>query len=256
MNTLSNLVASYLSKFGYNNLEIYQKILRETCEVHPQPYSQSWYGKQYRELAIKPNWFAKSLIINANMEGYGATQIWAFSQIAGNEIYAEHIRSHSIDESRHSKMFVMMLEMMFPDVAKEIGMENLLSLSPGYTKSNHPSKKAPKDGNILSEANTVEELIHINLIEVRAFILQMLLRPVLLAYSAKENRKKLSAMSNRLIQDEIKHIAYSASCIEDFARNGNQDFVRASMINRQAQVNDETLEELELEGIAVQSELL
>ena len=251
MNNISELVIDYLQRYNCQAFEEYTNFLREACEIHPPPHSMAWYGNLYRECASKPEWFANSLIANADKEGYGSRQIWKFSQLIENQKYAELVRDHSMDESRHSKMFITMLDMLFPTEMDAEFRTQLKAFSPGYTKQNHPPTEPPFPDQIMDEQTVIDELIQVNMVEIRALVLQLLLRPVLQAYAESENRPKLARMCDILIHDETKHIEYSAYCIEDYIKRGNREWVREMMIDRQASVNQICLEEVEVEGVVL-----
>ena len=251
MNIVSKLALNYLQTYSPQPFEGYSAYLMEACEIHSPLYGTAWYGDIYHQLVRKPEWFANSLIINADKEGYGSRQIWKFSQNIENQKYAELVRGHSIDESRHSKMFITMLDILFPTAIETEFREQLKALSPGYSKQNHPPTKPITTDHFMKEQTVIYELIHINLIEIRALILQLLLRPVLQAYVTPEALSKLTRMSDLLIHDEVNHIGYSAYCIEEFIKHGNNELVREMMIDRQAAINKLTLEDLELEGIVL-----
>ncbi|QEI44316.1 hypothetical protein BMF77_pa00031 (plasmid) [Dolichospermum sp. UHCC 0315A] len=251
MNNVSELALNYLQSYSFQDFEYYADFLSEACEIHPPPHGMTWYGDLYRQLARKPEWFANSLIINANKEGYGSRQIWKFSEIIENQKYVELVRGHSIDESRHSKMFITMLDILFPSAIETEFRTQLKTLSPGYTKQNHPLTEPTSPAQFMDERTVIYELIQVNLMEIRALILQLLLRPVLQAYTTPETRFKLTRMSDLLIRDEINHIGYSAYCIENYINHSNQEWVREMMIDRQAALNKLTLEEVELEGVVL-----
>lgn len=251
MNNVSELVFDYFQRYNCQAFEGYMTFLKEACEIHPPPHGMGWYGNLYRKLARKPDWFANSLIINADKEGYGSKQIWKFSRLIDNQKYANLVRAHSMDESRHSKMFIAMFDMLFPTEMEAEFRAQLKAFSPGYTKQNHPPTEPPSPDQIMDEQTVIDELIQVNQVEIRALILQLLLRPVLQAYANPEDRPKLARMSEILIHDEAKHIEYSAYCIEDYIKRGNREWVRQMMIDRQASVNQISLEEVELEGVSL-----
>ncbi len=251
MNNISELVVNYFQRYNCQLFENYITFLQEACEINPPPHGMAWYGKLYRQLARKSEWFANSLIINADKEGYGSRQIWKFSQLIENQKYADLVRTHSMDESRHSKMFITMLDILFPSEMEAEFRATLKAFSPGYTKQNHPPIEPSSPDKLMNEQTIIDELIQVNFVEIRALVLQLLLRPVLLAYAKPENRHKLLRMSEILVHDELKHIEYSAYCIEDYIQRGNRNWIREMMIERQASVNQVCLEEVELEGVVL-----
>jgi hypothetical protein len=96
----------------------------------------------------------------------------------------------------------------------------------------------------------MEELIQGNFTEIRALILQLLLRPVMQAYAPPEHREKLLRVSDRLIHDETKHIEYSARFIEKYAQE-HREWVRATMLDMMKLVNDVSLAEVSIEGVPI-----
>jgi hypothetical protein len=250
MNHVSELALHYMKSFGIPAPPTYTEFLREACAAHPPPHGMAWYGNMYRQLARKSEWFANSLIINADKEGFGARQLWRFSVLMEDGLLAEEVRRHAMDESRHSNMFVGVLDLIFPSVLDAPFRERLKELSPRYTQRNHPPTTPAGPDEIMSSDRVMEGLIEGNFTEVRALILQLLLRPVMQAYAAPEHRQKLLRVSDRLIHDETKHIEYSARFIERYAQE-RREWTRATMIDAMKKVNDVSLAEVSVEGVPI-----
>ncbi len=263
MNHVSELAINYLQRYGCHIDEDYKTFLREACKIHPPPHGMAWYGNFYRQRARKAEWFANSLIANAAEEGNGSRKVWHFSRCISEPEYAELVRSHSIDESRHSKMFVALVNILFPTQLETDFWVQLQDLSPDYYHHKHPTTEPPlvsdrsqarsldnsSSGHLILDTEKVmDEIIKINLLEIRALILQLLLRPVLQAYATPENLAKVTTMSDVFIYDETKHIEYSAYCIGKYIQQGNQEWVREMMISRQQSVNEMFLTDVELEN--------
>ena len=250
MSNISELVIKYLQLDNSPNFNNYTNFLREVCRIHPPPHGMAWYGDIYRQFACQPEWFSKSLIVNADREGFSSREIYKFSRLIEDREIAELVCSHSIDESRHSKIFISILDLLFPTKIEADFRAKLKALSPGYTKHERSSIDLTPSEQIMEQRLVVDALIQINLIEIRALILLFLLRPLLQAYASTVRcSKKLARISESLIGDEINHIKYSAYCIEKHINSGNREWVREIMIDRQAAVNQFCLEDLELEGI-------
>jgi hypothetical protein len=245
MNNISELAISYLRHYNCHINEGYIALLKEACEINPPPHGKAWYGNMYRQYARKSEWFANSLIVNAYEEGMGSRQVWQFSQQVENQQFAKLIRSHSIDESRHSKMFITLFNMLFPMKLEEDLQTQLKAFSPNYNKENHLSTVPVFPNDAMDELLVMDELIQINLLEIRALILQLLLRPVLQAYARPEDKVKVTRMSDQFIFDETKHIEYSAYCIGEYMKWGDRAWLRETMIHRQATVNQMFLEDID-----------
>ena len=250
MNNVSELTLHYLKSHGTPAPPTYSEFLGEACEAHPPPHGMAWYGGMYRQLARKAEWFANSLIINADKEGYGARQLWKFSVRMEDEALAEAVRRHSMDESRHSSMFVGILDRIFPSALEAPFRARLKEMSPGYTPRTHPPTTPTSPKEILPSHRVMQELIQGNFTEIRALILQLLLRPMMQAYAAPEQRQQLLRVSDRLIHDETKHIEYSARFIEQYAQ-AHREWVRATMLDMMKSVNDLSLAEVSIEGVPI-----
>jgi len=248
MNNVSELALSYLQRYNCQIFEDYKTVLREACEIHPPPHGMAWYGNLYRQLARQSEWFVNSLITNSAEEGTGARGVWQFSQRIENQDFAELVRNHSIDESRHSKMFAALLNILFPSQIDADLWAKLQTFSPEYYPHQHPPIEIPTPDQIMDEKLVMDEIIQINLLEIRALILQLLLRPVLQAYAKPEDLPKITQMSDVLIYDETKHIEYSAYCIGKYIEAGHESWVREMMIYRQQTINEMFLEGVELEN--------
>jgi hypothetical protein len=149
-------------------------------------------------------------------------------------------------------MFVRMLGLTFPDAhIPDEDRRQIERRQPRYTRSKHPPIERPAQGNGMSETEALTELIKVHITEIRALILQHLLRPLLLAHAPVENRRTLVSASDVLIRDEARHIAYSAIFFVEAMNRGMRDFM-FDTFEREARVFDEiTLEELEREEIHV-----
>ena len=248
MNYISELALDYLQLYQYPSFSNYGSILREACQIHPPPHGKAWYGTLYRRHALSHRWFSQSLVLNAKEEGQGSRNVWELSQHIANQEFAALVRSHSIDESRHSKMFVTLCNILFPSKIEAKEREKLKTLSPGYSKHYHPPTNLASSEEILEESEVIDELIKINLLEIRALVLQLLLRPVLRAYGEPKDVAKVTRMSDQFIEDETRHIAYSAYCIEKYVEQGNRAWVRERLIQHQKFTNQFCLEGIELEG--------
>lgn len=240
MSVVYELVQNALSSRA-PSLDGYLRCLRESFLVHEPEHGKATYGKRYRELVKNPDWFAESLVMNAEREGFGSRQIWQFSQLVEDDLTRGLIQSHSIDESRHSRTFVRIIELLFGSSLDNAMKLELMQLSPGYTPLRHPENSQPVR---LPHEKTIDELIQINLVEIRSLVLQLLLRPAVLARAENRDLPKLTRILDVLFNDECRHIGYSAECIERSHSAGNHEFVRETMIRRAHDLNAITLQEL------------
>jgi hypothetical protein len=252
MNSLADIVIDNLRAINAPIHPTYEEILSHAVASAPPPFAQNWFGRRYFELARKAEWFANSLIANAALEGYGATQIWKFSNKVDNNAYAAAVRRHAFDESRHSTIFITMLKLVFPDAAIDEATEQAIdALQPRFTPQSRPPIEKHADDELYSGDRLLHELVQVHITEIRALVLQHLLRPTLLAYSPAPSLKRLDGLSRSLICDESRHIEYTAHIFESEANSGSKEFLFYSFENCLREFNDLTMVELERERIAI-----
>lgn len=252
MSEIYKLVVNSLRAIGVTPHSEYEKALLCAFKKYPPVQEQNWFGRNYFNLAKNKLWFANSLIENARMEGYGSAQIWKFSCRLKDPIYIEKVRRHSLDESRHSRIFILMLQIVFP---KSLENEELRiaveGLYPGYTLKNPPPVETTPQTLIIEGENALNELIQVHLTEIRAIVLQHLLRSAILAHTPTAYQHKIAKFMHSLITDESKHIEYTAGIFEDAINNGYREFVFTTIADKQNDLNQLTYEELELERVNI-----
>ena len=234
--TLESLRAHYGAAGPY-----YREALIAACRKAPPPFGTKKYEKIYRDVAKDPNWMAMSLIQNAQGEGEGSGHLWDLAACTPDVRVAAHIKAHAIDESRHAKAYLAMLDLTFPDVVDNELRAQLDTLSPGY---NQRSPLEPHEGSAYASAATLDDLIQMNIAEIRTLVHHLIQRPMLLAYCAPERRHRLALLHDRLRLDEARHIGYTATLIEEFARRGEADAVKRLMQERMSDFNAITNEDL------------
>jgi hypothetical protein len=199
------------------------------------------YEKIYRDVAREPSWMAMSLIQNAQGEGEGSRHLWDLAASTPDPHVAAQVKAHAIDESRHAKAYVAMLDLAFPGVADDEIHAQLASLSPSYSQRSR--FEAVKDSPYAS-AVTLDDLIQMNIAEIRTLVHHLIQRPILLEYCAPERRDRLAGLHDRLQLDEGRHIGYTAALIEEFANRGKAHEVKRLMQERMSEFNAITNEDL------------
>ncbi len=217
----------------------YPALLEAACATAPPPYGEHWYGERYRTVACDPDWLAQSLIANAQKEGDGARKLWILAGRAKDPNIAEQVRRHAIDESRHAALYLRMLDITFPGAVNGDLRTLLTSIPPGFTPRHRPSE-LPEE----SVEHVLDELVQMNIGEIRTRIHQLLLRPVITLHCPTSSRPKLTRILDSILQDETKHIRYTARLIEAAAESGRRTFIARTMNYRMAEFNDITLQEV------------
>jgi hypothetical protein len=252
MHHLTELVTSNLGQICAPNYPRYHSFLENAFSTNPPPFAQNWFGRRYFELARNKEWFANSLVANSALEGYGATQVWNFSRKIDIELIAKEVQKHALDESRHSTMFVHMLNFTFPEIEFEKKTwKKINDQQPRYTKHRHPSKEKLSADNLMHGESLLNELVQINITEIRALVLQFLVREIILAHSPESSKKRLDKMTRTLIHDESAHIEYTAKIFEQAANMGHGEFLYQTFEDRVSDFNDLTLLELSREKVEI-----
>ncbi|HSF05996.1 MAG TPA: hypothetical protein VLG10_09435 [Methylomirabilota bacterium] len=241
MNIVAGLTVKALRAHGGSAWPHYRDALTTACRKAPPPFGTRAYGEIYRDAARDPCWMALSLVQNAEGEAEGSRHLWDLAACTPDARLAAQVKAHAIDESRHSRAYVAMLDLTFPGVVDDEFHAQLTRLSPGYTQR---SPLEPHEGSPYASPITVDDLIQMNIAEIRTLVHHLLQRPVLLRYCAPERRYRLARLLDALRLDEVGHIAYTAALIEEFERRGEAGAVKRLMQERMSDFNAVTNQDL------------
>jgi hypothetical protein len=208
MNVVARMATRALREHGVPKLPAYRQALVSACNAFPPPFGGKAYSDLYRESATDPEWVALSLATNSLGEGEGA---------------------------QHA--YITLLELVFPEAVDEQLWPRLQELSPGYTKR---TPLTATKGSPYAIPATVDELIQMNIAEIRTRTLHLLQRPVLLAYCSARRRARVRRILDSLLLDETRHIAYTARLIERAAQDSGIDQVMDLMRERIRDFNEIT----------------
>jgi rubrerythrin len=248
MNVVARVTLKALREHGVPELPIYDRALAAACTAFPPPFGRKDYGDLYRGSASDSDWVALSLLTAAQSEGEGAKHLWDMAACTPDAEVARQIQQHAIDEARHSRGYVTLLGLIFPEAADEELRTRLGSLSPGY---NGKSPLVPTAGSPYAYPATVDELIQMNIAEIRTRIYHLLQRPVLLySYCKTNQRPGVRQMLDWLLVDETRHIAYTARLIERAAQTSGVEQVMELMRERVREFNEITEEEIAYKTLA------
>lgn len=240
MNAVSELTIAGMRENGGRELPNFEALLSSALETYQAPFGQAWYGDLYRQKARDPGWLATSLVLNAEKEGEGARRLWDMAATTADPATADQIRGHAIDEGRHAKIYIGMLDTVFTDCADDELRAHLATLSPSYGPKDRPARAEVT----VDPSHTLDGLIQMNLGEIRTRINQLLLEPVLLAHCPSSKQPKILRMLASIINDETKHIYYTAALIEKAMHEGHATLARDIMFWRMSQFCKLTLEEI------------
>lgn len=241
MNVVARMTLGALAEHGVPRLRSYSRALASACTAFPPLYGRKQYGELYNRRASDPNWVALCIATAAQGEGEGAEHLWDLAASTPDADVARQIQQHAIDESRHSRAYVTLFDLVFPGAVDEELRAVLKQLSPGYTKV---TRLAPAQGSAYARPATVDELIQMNIAEIRTRIHHLLQWPVFLGYCKEEHRDRVRRILASLLLDETRHIAYTARLIERVAQESGDQQVMDLMYERMKDFNEITEDEV------------
>ena len=175
------------------------------------PFAKPSYADLYKSASADPTWMAVSLITNAEREGDGATRLWSLAAFSPDHEERNQLKVHAVDESRHSLIYLGLLDLAFPKSTEATFRKELTRLSPHYTMQMQP---CALEGSPYAKPITIDDLIQMNVAEIRTTIHHLMQRPALAAHSTAETVVTMRPILDSLLRDELKHIAYTARLIE------------------------------------------
>jgi hypothetical protein len=241
MNAVAAMALGALAEHGVPELPAYRRALASAFERHPPVFGRKAYADMYRRNARDRDWVALSLASFAEGEGDGAERLWDLAACTPHAAVAALVKWHAIDEARHSRGYVTLLGLIFPDTVDDDLIAQLKRLSPGYTRASTPKARQRSS---YARPVTVDELIQMNIAEIRTRIQHLLQRPVLLKYCRPERRARTRRILDSLLLDETRHVAYTARLIERAARDSGVDVVMDLMHERVKDLNEITAGEM------------
>ena len=215
-------------------------IIRDSFSEAVPPFLQQWYGDRYRSFALSAEWLAHSFVANAVKEAEGAVKLWRIAGEARNLPFAAAVVTHASDEARHARMYMAMLDLAFPGALEGETRESVAAMFPAYRRNSAPPEDVPPR----PLESLLDDLVQMNIGEIRTRIHQMLLRPVALAVAPPANRDRLVSILDRIYADEGSHIIYTAETLERYAGAGSEDRIRSLYRRRLADFSAITIEEV------------
>jgi hypothetical protein len=242
MNIVAEIMIASLGADSSRDLDRYCHALSVACNAAPPPFGTRRYGEIYRTVASDPSWLAASLITSAEREADGATRLWSLAACTPDVEISAFVKQHAIDEARHARWYIALLDIVFPGAVDESLRPHLDAVSPRYSAKMTPE---PVDGSPFAYAMTMDDFVQSNIAEIRTAINHRLQRPVLMAHCPRSRHNKLTPLLERLLGDEVRHIKYTAGLIERFAKQDGADSLAELMTLRVRDFNEITCEEVE-----------
>ena len=111
----------------------YIQAVQAAVAAEPPPFCTNDYQSIYHSSASDARWLAISIISNSQREGQGATDLWSLAACAKDPHEQQLVKQHAIDESRHSELYLILLDLTFPEMVEEGFRKELKVLSPGFS---------------------------------------------------------------------------------------------------------------------------
>lgn len=219
------------------DVERYLALFEMAVAREPPPYFQAAYGESFRANVGQPVWVIQSLISNAVKEGEGSRDLAVVADECEDAGLASDLEVHIGDEARHCRMYVRLIDLVFPDALPAGLREHLRATFPPVAYRAAPARKR-------GMWKMLDYLIQINLGEVRTRLHQKLLEPVLDCYCPAQNQEKLCGTLCKLAGDECCHIKYTASRIGALSREFPAADVERLFHQRFQEFNQYTLVQL------------
>lgn len=189
----------------------YLAAVQEAVAAEPPPFGTDDYRDIYLGASANATWMVISLMRNSQREGQGATDLWSLSACSTDSTEQQLIKRHAVDESRHAKLYLALLDLAFPDAVDPVFRRQMERFSPDYTMTQQPS---PVTGSLYAKSPTVDDFVQMNIAEIRTTIHHLMQRAALEAHCPTENLPRVTKLLNALLSDELGHVAYTAALIE------------------------------------------
>lgn len=192
-----------------------------TARVQPC-FVRAAYGDRYRQITSDRVRFAVQQLNSAVEEAAGAARLLEmipYVPSLGLDIGGKFLR-HALDEIRHHGIFLEILAAVFPEVRVSQSLrEACEACVPRVNRGSMGSQ-----GDRLSINRVLEEIVQINVGEIRNLVQLRLSLPVLLAHAPTRDAELLvETHMNTLISDEGGHIYYTALLYQELAGQGYKE---------------------------------
>jgi hypothetical protein len=169
----------------------------------------------------------------------GARKLWRLAGRTADPEIADLIRQHAVDESRHALVYLAMLDTVFPSAVPPGDRAALRAVSPRYRVHDRPSCSSP-----VSRRRLLDELVQMNMGEIRTRINQLLLAPAVITVCPRVGRRRLRRMLDTILCDETRHIGYTAALLEQALSGAEREFIARTLRTRVTQFNRRTVDEI------------
>lgn len=192
---------------------MYMGALSRALWEEPPPFGTHLYAEMVDTASTEGMWAAVSLITRAESSGSRARHLWSLAAHSADD--EQQLKQLAVAESEHVATYLDLLGICLPHIVPEAFRSQLRAMSPGYDMDQHlDSNHEP----LYSHVSPLDNLIRLNLADLRSLSLCVMQRPALLQHCPAENLSRATGALNSLIEDELDHVARTAELIERHAR--------------------------------------
>ena len=237
--TIGDVLVAVRSRYDHD-LALYSDCLTnafcrsEAIFWHPRYLEFYWHC-----VTTVPNYIQEVVVANADAESHGSEGLFdLWTKVRGIPEIDSGVRSHFLDEARHSRLFLHLTNLTFPEYFDEgtLAAKKDALFNPTKYVEDIPSSNA-------SIAYIIDNLVQMNIGEIRTRAHMYMIGPVLTALAPKENREKVDGILAGLVYDEVTHIGYTAKIMNSLCQSSHKKLVFDLYEQRVRDFNVFTLEQ-------------
>ncbi|TGQ21266.1 hypothetical protein EN860_014195 [Mesorhizobium sp. M00.F.Ca.ET.217.01.1.1] len=214
-------------------------ILAAFADIDAVFWKEQYLGFYWKCVTTVPGYIQGVVIANAEAESHGSEglhDLW--TKVRGQREVEDGIQSHFYDESRHARLFLHLTRLSFPDYLSEPGQTLIRS-----SLFDAPKASLEKAGLEASIDYIVDNMVQMNIGEIRTRSHMFMIGPVLTAFSPQAHRETVDGILSGLVYDEVTHIGYTANIMEEWCRNGHKKLIAGLYKRRLKDFNKFTVDQ-------------
>jgi hypothetical protein len=188
----------------------YLRALERAARTVGPVFAGQEYAGVFSDVSGIPEWMVVSLITNAEREGDGATRLWSMASRTAASGYRARLQEHAVDESRHSLLYLSLLDLCFPSSVEARFRRELASLSPRLSMH---SELRVFPGSPYGRPASLDDFVQMNIAELRTTLHHVLQRRALEKHCPPAAWPRVRKILDSLLNDELYHVAYTAEII-------------------------------------------
>lgn len=209
--TLLALAKRALDSASQDSAAQYVTVLARALSQEPPPWGTTLYEEMYRAAASDPQWMAMALITGADLKGRRSRDAWAVAEASDDPTDRIRLRAYAVEESRHARVDIALLDVVFPGAIDAGFREQLLSLAPRYRIDD---ARPPRDEAPVPSHGTFDAVVLLNFDELRGVLIGSIQRPMLVGHCPAAFREQAAAMLDEVLSDDLRHLGLGAEMID------------------------------------------